>query len=146
VPPPPGGHTARELIVRANARHSAGRLNEAIAGYGEALALDPMNAEARMLLGIALYKGDDAHAAANALRAALFVAPSLWPAALYLALSLEKMGRPGEAVEEYRRVVDQDEKPLSLEGGSALLGDLDVWRAEVVALARRRLAALDRPR
>jgi chemotaxis protein methyltransferase CheR len=127
-----------KLLDAANERHTAGQLSDALQLYSQVLALDPLHVEARMLLGIAYHKIGDHAAAAQALRAALFLVPRLWPAAFYLALSLERAELRAEAMREYQRVVDCAGEPLPFEAAPGILGELAAWKRDVVMLARDR--------
>jgi chemotaxis protein methyltransferase CheR len=103
----------------------------------QAREADPLSVEAHLHLGIAFHLSGDAVSAAPALRSALLLDPTLWPASFYLALTYENLGQPAEARREYQRVVDQSQSPLVLEA-RGVLGDLEAWKADVLALARRR--------
>jgi tetratricopeptide (TPR) repeat protein len=118
----------------------AGRLAQAIELYRAVLADDALSIEALMCLGIALHKDGQIDAAAHSLRGALFLEGDLWPAAFYLALCQERLGNPVEAAREYRRVVECAAKPMSMR--AAILGDIETWKSEVVAVARDYLSRL----
>jgi chemotaxis protein methyltransferase CheR len=135
--PPSSTVDVAPLLREANALHTAGQLADALQAYAHILALDPLCAEARMFLGIAHFKLGDQGAAIPALRAALFLAPDLWPAAFYLALSHDRLGHHNEAAREYRRVVETAAHPLKLSPHA--LDELDAWKSEVVHLARLRM-------
>jgi tetratricopeptide (TPR) repeat protein len=123
-------------LRRANDRHAAGQLVEALQLYDQVLTLEPLWAEARMFLGIAQFKTGDAATAAGTLRSALYLDGALWPAAFYLALSYDKLGTSEQAVREYRRVVSSADRRLAGIGG--LIAELESWKDDVVALARQR--------
>jgi tetratricopeptide (TPR) repeat protein len=124
------------LLARAHARHSAGHVADALQLYAEALQRDALHVEARLFLGIAYVKSGDYEEAAQALRAALFLVPDLWPAAFYLALAYEKLGRADDAVREYRRLIDVADSPLGISGPA--MAELEDWKPDVLQLARRR--------
>jgi chemotaxis protein methyltransferase CheR len=126
-----------ERLQHAHARFSAGALTEAAQLFAEVLALDPLCAEARMLLGIAYFRDGDLADAAHELRAALFLQPELWPAAFYLALYHQRTGDEAGARREFRRIVEcADHAPPP---GDPVLDELELWKPEVVATARRYL-------
>jgi predicted TPR repeat methyltransferase len=79
--------------------------------------------------------GDHA-ATVQALRAALFLDPDLWPAAFYLALSHDKLGNRGEAARAYRHVVAAARRPERF--STVVLDQLGVWKADILELARAR--------
>jgi chemotaxis protein methyltransferase CheR len=138
APPPPAPPSIPALLSRAHALHRDGDLTDALELYAQVLALDPLSVEARLGLGLVYFKCGDALHASDALRAALFVAPALWPAAFYLALSCEKLGDVDGARDAYRRVVAHADAPLPSTLAGDIFGELDTWRREVVALARSR--------
>ena len=128
--------TAVALVAEGAALMSSS-LADAISPLMRARELDPLSVEAHLHLGIAFHLSGDALSAAPSLRSALLLEPTLWPAAFYLALTYENLGQPAEAQREYRRVVDQSHRPLVLEV-RGVLGDLESWKIDVLALARRR--------
>jgi len=104
--------------------------------YSQVLAVAPLYNEAHLLLGVTHYMMGDHPAAVQALRAALFLDPDLWPAAFYLALSHEKLGNRVEATRAYRDVVGAAKKPERF--STVVLEQLGVWKADIVQLARTR--------
>ncbi|MCU1282097.1 MAG: methyltransferase, CheR-type [bacterium] len=130
-----------ELMRAAADRHVEGRFAEALALYSQVLAIAPLLNEAHLLLGVTHYMVSDHGAAVQALRAALFLDPDLWPAAFYLALSHDKLGNRSEAARAYRDVLAAADKPQRF--STIVLEQLGVWKADIVQLARAR-AARDR--
>ncbi|MHB8877033.1 MAG: CheR family methyltransferase [Myxococcaceae bacterium] len=112
---------------------------EAIARFARARELDPLCVEAHLHLGIALHLLGDALSAAASLRASLLLDPALWPAAFYLALSYDTLGQGEDAQREYRRVLELSGAGVNL-AVRGVLGDVEAWRADVLALSRRRTA------
>ncbi|HEY1585032.1 MAG TPA: tetratricopeptide repeat protein, partial [Polyangia bacterium] len=127
---------ANELLRSAADRHVEGRFAEALTLYSQVLAIAPLANEAHLLLGVTHYMMGDHTAAVQALRAALFLDPDLWPAAFYLALSHDKLGHRSEAVRAYRDVVTAAAKPQRF--STVVLDQLGVWKPDIVELARAR--------
>lgn len=125
-----------ELLRAAADRHVEGRFAEALTLYSQALELAPLLNEAHLLLGVTHYMMGDHGAAVQALRAALFLDPDLWPAAFYLALSHEKLGNRAEAARAYRDVIAAGKKPQRF--STIVLDQLGVWKEDIVQLARSR--------
>jgi hypothetical protein len=80
--------------------------------------------------------GRRARRSSSSTRAALFLQPELWFAAFYLALCYEQGGRLTEARRELARVVASAERATT---GCVLFDELERWKPEVLALARRHL-------
>jgi chemotaxis protein methyltransferase CheR len=127
---------AAELLRQAADRHVEGRFAEALTLYSQLLAVAPLYNEAHLLLGVTHYMMGDHAAAVQALRAALFLDPDLWPAAFYLALSHDKLGNRGEAARAYRHVVAAARRPERF--STVVLDQLGVWKADILELARAR--------
>jgi chemotaxis protein methyltransferase CheR len=125
-----------ELLRSAAERHVEGRFAEALTLYSQVLAIAPLLNEAHLLLGVTHYMMGDHRAAVQALRAALFLDPDLWPAAFYLALSHDKLGNGSEAARAYRDVIAAAKKPQCF--STIVLDQLGVWKADIVELARTR--------
>jgi tetratricopeptide (TPR) repeat protein len=91
-----------------------------------------------MLDGIAQYLAGHTAAAVKALRAALFHCSSLWPAAYYLALCCEDLGRFREAKREYQRTIDLISRraPLPV----AAHQDYSFLELDVLRLAEQRIS------
>ena len=110
----------------------------ALAVLDEVRAADPLSPEAHFCAGLALFLLNDATAASEALRAALTLDPSLWPAAFYAGLALEAVGRPEEARRAFQRVLQGHTSPVPALVQISL-GDFEAWRTDIVTLARRKL-------
>lgn len=131
--------SVREVDPRARLLHQSD-IGAAIDELLEASARDPLDAELRMLAGIALYTARDYRLGLSHLRAALLLDDRLWPAALYQGLCLDSMGDPLRARAEYRHaaslvetgIVDQVPLPGALEG----------FATELVAMVRTKARAL----
>jgi chemotaxis protein methyltransferase CheR len=141
TPDPGAQEDAVRHIELGNVKLDAGNLAGALAEYAKALELDPLSTEARLYTGIAYHMEDDFAAAAQALRAALFLDPELWPASFYLALSYEKLGREGDARREYQRVVETSAGTPSIKSRGGILRNLEAWRRDVMMLAKKRARA-----
>ncbi|MEO5373464.1 MAG: tetratricopeptide repeat protein [Alphaproteobacteria bacterium] len=96
---------ATDLFAAAVAHHLAGRLDEAVAGYGRTLVLKPDYAEAHSNLGFALQTlGRIAEAEASC-RRALVLRPDYVEAHSNLGNALHGLGRLEEAEASYRRAL-----------------------------------------
>jgi tetratricopeptide (TPR) repeat protein len=73
--------------------------------YSELVRALPGNAGLRMNLGLARFSAGKYELAAGDLRAAAKADSKLWPARLMLGLSLQKLGRPSEAISPLESVV-----------------------------------------
>lgn len=91
-----------------------------------------------MLDGIAQYLAGHSSEAVKALRAALFHCPSLWPAAYYLALCCEELGRYREARREYQRTIDLINRRAPLP--EAAHQDYSFLELDILGLAKQRIA------
>ncbi len=112
----------------------------ALALYARAVELDPLLAEARLLLGLAHRSAGDPALAVTELERSLFLDPNLWPASFALAALYESAGRQTPALREYRRtakVLEASQRPPELRSLGADLGDV-LAQASAVALACRR--------
>lgn len=138
----PGEPDAVHLVSEGNALLDAGKAEEALERYALAQGADPLFAEAHLCSGIALHLLDDPARAADALRSALFLCPSLWPASFYLALCYQSLGLERDARLEYERLLATVEQPVELQSRGRLVSDLHAWKQEVRLLARKRLQAL----
>jgi len=96
----------------------------------------------KMLDGILQYLSGDLPSAAQSLRAALFHCSLLWPAAYYLALCLDELGRVQEAQREYQRTVDLIERKVVLP--KVPNHDFTFLQRDISGLARRRAAGKPR--
>ena len=107
-------------------------------------------AEVWLFLGIARYAHGEVEEAAEALRASLCLDPALWPAGFYLARAYERLGRRGDALQQYDLVAVDDPKPLALRSSSVVINELRAFQHDFRAAARRvaseRAASTRRPR
>ena len=87
---------------------------------------------------IAQYAHGNVAAAADALRAALCLDPSLWPAGFYLA-RVRTTGPARERAPQYNRIADEDLHPLALQSVRAVIDELRV--PPRLSHRRRRVAA-----
>jgi chemotaxis protein methyltransferase CheR len=128
-------HTPRGAILRGHALLDAGEVAGALRWYERALEVDPLDVEARFAAGLAHHLRGDPLAAIEALRGALVLDPDLWPAELYLGLSLRRLGERG-AKEALIRAAQTAKRspPLALSGH--LASRLEAWRSDVAVLAR----------
>jgi chemotaxis protein methyltransferase CheR len=135
-PTPPAPAAIDELLAEGARRLESGELEDALARLVAAVELDPLCAEARLLIGIAHHAAGDSAAAYAPLRAALFLAPEMWLSSFYLARVHEALGRPDEARREYRRVVAAAARADDASGRN--LGLLKGWmeHAKIYALTR----------
>src|SRR6266446_5707595 len=83
----------------------AGRLSEAIDGYGDILRVRPDFAEAHYNLGLSLLYSDREAEAEAALRRAIELEPANANAWNTLGNALRKLGRPYDAVEAYQKAI-----------------------------------------
>jgi tetratricopeptide (TPR) repeat protein len=98
-------------------------LRQASEEYGEALKLDPGNAEFNAARGIALYALGEASGAIAPLKAALASDPARTDAETFLGLSLADVGRCTEALALLRRRFNEEiDLKLRRLAGLALLG------------------------
>ncbi len=102
---PPATQALRAVLARAAALQTAGAWSEAAASYGQALALDPENADIANNLGVALWRQDRLDEAAAAFCRALQLRPALAEAHNNLGTALRDSGRPQEAEECFRTAV-----------------------------------------
>ncbi|MEZ5066770.1 MAG: tetratricopeptide repeat protein [bacterium] len=79
----------------------ANKIDEAVALANALLADDPKNAEARNLLGLALYKSGDAEGSVREYRQALDIDPSYAEAHFNLGNSFKLLERPADAEKEF---------------------------------------------
>ena len=115
----------------------------ALALYARAVELDPLLAEARLLLGLAHRSSGDPALAVTELERALFLDPNLWPASFALASLYEAAGRQTPALREYRRtlkVLEASSQAPALRSLGANLEDVAAHASDVVLACRRKLA------
>ncbi|MDA8230324.1 MAG: tetratricopeptide repeat protein [Magnetospirillum sp.] len=96
--PPSGAARARALCLKAAVVYEAGRLEEAIAHYRRALALDPGNAAAANDMGNALQTLGRFEDAISCYRAALAMNPDSAEIRINLGRALDSSGHPREAL------------------------------------------------
>jgi tetratricopeptide (TPR) repeat protein len=75
--------------------------------YSELVKALPSNPGLRMNLGLARFSAGKYELAADDLRRASKAGPKLWPARLMLGLSLQKLGRPAEAIAPLESVLTE---------------------------------------
>lgn len=95
-------------------------------------ALDPL---VHLERGVAAFGGGETESAIEELRAALFLAPELWPADVYLGMAYERARRVEEAARAYARAVASGMPRAAL---GALPAKLRAYSEELAALARGR--------
>ena len=126
-----------------------GHLPESIQLFQSVCENDPLRSEAHLCLGIAHHLAGNSEQALPALRAALLLNPALWPASYYLALCFENLGHWRDAQREFERVVSAGAGDADADAGWGRgpnrqrdwrMPELDLWRGDLVTLARRRLA------
>ena len=123
--------TAAEQLQR-------GLFDAAIATSKTILQHEPLCAEALLLGGVAWQLSGRDGEAVTALQQALFLRPELWPAAFYLALSLERIGQVEAASAAYQWVVRESQHPRFDEPPVLALLGITAWRAELVLAAKAR--------
>lgn len=136
-------------LAEALARHRAGDLAAAEAGYRAVLARDPGQPDARHLLGLIAEARGDSDAAEAHIRRALDARPDEAVFHYNLANVLRASGRHGEAIAAYRRAqaLRPDDPDTLLNLGAVLAGHgdpaaaIEVCRA-LLALAPGHVAAL----
>ena len=110
---------AERLVMMAGQLRQAGRLAEADAAYGQALALAPDLAEAHVGRGLAWMRRGQASAAERDFRRALALSPDTPEIGFELAAALQDQGRLEEALAAHRAAVAA--RPDLAAGHSALL-------------------------
>jgi chemotaxis protein methyltransferase CheR len=140
APPPsaptsvPPAENVTDVLESALASVERGDATSAIAAVQRALAIDPLAADAHLVLGIALYTSNEPARALEQLRAALFLEPDTWTASFYLARSYEKLGRFADARSEFENALRGGAKPPRLR-------TLRAWQSEMLTLASMRVGA-----
>jgi chemotaxis protein methyltransferase WspC len=125
------------LLERAVAAADAGDLTGAIALAAELAELDPLNADAYFVRGLAELGSGDAAAAVGSFRRALFIDPSFGLAAFKLARACDATGDRRSARRAYAQALDT----LSDDNRHrAILGQVDV--ADVADACRARLLSV----
>lgn len=132
------GHAER--LRTAGRAVQTGDYEAALARLAVVLDADPLDAEAHLWSGIAQFGLGHEQLAAEALRRARCLAPQLWPATLFAALTHERRGMWTAATRcwaELERAISASDAP-QIDGTPVLLDALPGWRAEALALARQR--------
>jgi protein O-GlcNAc transferase len=117
--------TAAHAYEQAFAAHQRGKLDDAVAGYEEAIGVDPEHADALHMLGVAHMQKGDPGQAAKLIRRAIRVRPDDARAHSNLASALIAASRFDEAIEIARRATELDP------------GSADAWGNFGTALIRR---------
>jgi len=101
------------------------------------LEADPLCVEARLIAGIAYQLTGDALQATTALRAALVLAPDLWPAETYLGFALRQLGDEANAKRALRRGAQLAEAAGRLPLSPSVATWFEGWRVDVIEMGRR---------
>jgi chemotaxis protein methyltransferase CheR len=136
------GEGEPEQLSAAGRAVEAGDYELALEQLAGILDTDPLDAEAHLWTGIAQYGLGRDQLAAEALRRARCLAPQLWPATLFAALTHERRGLWPAAARcwaELERAISACDAP-QIDGTTVLLDALPGWRAEALALARQRVS------
>jgi tetratricopeptide (TPR) repeat protein len=110
------------LTLKAKLAMAAYRLDVARRCLEQALALDPRAPYAQFLYGLEAYLGNDVKEALPRFRKARQLNPTDPRAALYLGLTLESLGQPGEALSLYEEAVRLDRSAGELHAETLLPG------------------------
>jgi len=145
APPAPGPSPARAqrdddlvaTLTRGHELFERGDIGTAIPIYADLASRHPAVAEPWLFLGIAHYAHGNVDSSADALRAALCLDPTLWPAGFYLARAYERQGRRADALQQYDRIAVDDLQPLALQSTSAVINELRAFRHDFRTAARR---------
>ncbi|HEX5093750.1 MAG TPA: tetratricopeptide repeat protein [Burkholderiales bacterium] len=135
TPGSPGEQAASAHIDRGNASREQGRLDDAIAGYRQALALAPDHAIAHLNLGSALLDQGRLDEAQASLRRAIVLEPGLAEAHFNLGVAAFRAGALGAAKAAFERYLES--RP---DDRSALMALADAcYRTTALDEAARRL-------
>ena len=110
------------LTLKAKLAMAAYRLDVARRCLEQALAIDPRAPYAQFLYGLEAYLGNDMKAALLRFRKARELNPSDPRAALYLALTIESLGQPVEAMSVYEEAVRLERSMNELHAETLLPG------------------------
>jgi chemotaxis methyl-accepting protein methylase len=124
-------------LHRGHALFEHGDIAAAIEVYDAIARAHPSVAEPWLFLGIARYAHGDIEEAASALRAALCLDTSLWPAGFYLARAYERLGRRADALQQYDLIAVDDLQPFALQSTSAVINELRAFGHDFRNAARR---------
>ena len=141
APAPPAGATpsparAHTLLLDGN---TAAALELVLA----VLEADPLCVEARLIAGIAYQLAGDALQATAALRAALVLAPDLWPAEMYLGFALVQLGDEAGANRALRSGAKLAATAGRLPLSPSVATWFEAWRPDAIEMGRQ---AASRPR
>lgn len=104
IPTPP----LAPLLEEGHRRFQAGSFTGAVEAYARAVRHDPESVEALDGLGRALFRKKDSEKAEAAFATALDLAPESTGVRFRLAAVISSQGRRGEAMEQWRRILDQE--------------------------------------
>ena len=96
------------LLASGLAAHQAGRIEDALDAYRAAISLQPDDAEAASLMGVALSQSVWADQAAGFLARAVHLEPEQIPFRMNLVEGLERLGQIERARQEVRAVIVRD--------------------------------------
>ena len=143
LPAPESASTTLPLLQIASAQLQRSQFTAAITTCRSVLQHDRFCVEALLLSGVAWGLGGRDGEAIVDLQQALFLRPELWPAAFYLALSLERIGQLAAACAAYQWVTRESQKPHCDEQTVLLLLGITAWRTELVRAAKVRAQQLE---
>lgn len=104
----PPGTTAQELLAKARELYQAGRDDEALQELRRTLTVEPMNAEAHLMIGRISLRRADQDAAVSVLRTAIFWDPKLIDAHILLGRIFLERGDRGMALTYARNATQID--------------------------------------
>lgn len=96
-----GGTGARSMLATAVQQHQAGHLEQAELYYRQVLAIDPRNADAWHLLGVAAYQRGHREPAIAAFHRAIAINPTAASFHINLGIALKELGQLEEAITCY---------------------------------------------
>jgi hypothetical protein len=123
-----GGEGVRAHYNLGNVRLREGRVDEAIAEYRQAIAIDPTLAPAYYNLGNALARKGDPEGAIAAFSRAVAIQPRLVGAHVNWGAALAALGRRAAAIEQYRAALEIDPSNAAARGALEALGAPDAER------------------
>jgi Flp pilus assembly protein TadD len=101
----PASPSAQPILAAAVQHHQSGHLDKAEPLYRRVLAIDPRNADALHLLGVAAHQKGDPGAAIGLIRQAISIKPADPSYHSNLGVALKALGRLDEAVACYRDAI-----------------------------------------